>query len=90
MYFENTIRFEESQIEPEECRNLAVTYVLVDRETDNEIDPSIYTIDNLPDVQPEIRITVNDKSFVENYTPDAPLELVLKAKVGPSDNPLLE
>ena len=90
LYEQNTINFELSQIQPEECENLSVVYTLIDVGTGTEIDPSIYTIDEIlvPPGSPSIvSITVDDRSYVDQYTPEIPLELVIRAEVGPSVNP---
>ena len=87
LYEESTIEFNGSTIFPlPECGELVVTYVLCDETTGDEIDESIYEIDDTttPGV---IKIEVNDKSYVERFTPTDPLKLVLKAILGPEDAP---
>ena len=66
-----------------------MTYILVNEGTGTDIDPEIYTIELIddPNLPSLIKITVNDPSFVDQYTPDDPLEMVVKAKVGPTNDP---
>ena len=67
-----------------------MVYTLIDVGTGIEIDPSIYSIDEIlvpPGTPSIVSITVDDRSYVDQFTPEVPLELVIRAEVGPSVNP---